>query len=50
MLEKLIEQCPEDIWNIKAGGFVFCNSILREKGDTNSEDYRCEVWMPILKK
>ena len=28
MLEKLIEQCPEDIWDIKAGGFVFWQQIL----------------------
>ena len=28
ILEKLIEQCLEDIWNIKAGGFVFWQQIL----------------------
>lgn len=28
MLENLMEQCPQDIWGIKAGGFVFWQQIL----------------------
>lgn len=28
MMENLIEQCPEEIWSIKAGGFVFWQQIL----------------------
>ena len=35
MLESLIEQCPEDIWNIKAGGFVFWQQILHTLTGTN---------------
>lgn len=35
MLEKLIEQCPEDIWDIKAGGFVFWQQILHALTGSN---------------
>lgn len=28
MLENLIEECPDEVWNIKAGGFVFWQQIL----------------------
>jgi hypothetical protein len=28
MMGNLIEQCPEEIWNIKAGGYVFWQQIL----------------------
>lgn len=35
MLEKLIEQCPEDIWSIKAGGFVFWQQILHALAGAN---------------
>lgn len=35
MLEKLIEQCPENIWDIKAGGFVFWQQILHTLTGSN---------------
>lgn len=28
MLEKMIEKCPDDIWNEKKGGFVFWQQLL----------------------
>lgn len=28
MLENLIEQCPDEVWDIKAGGFVFWQQLL----------------------
>ena len=28
MLEKMIEQCPDDLWNEKKGGFVFWQQLL----------------------
>lgn len=28
MLEKMIDQCPEDLWNEKKGGFVFWQQLL----------------------
>ncbi|WP_010252169.1 DinB family protein [Acetivibrio cellulolyticus] len=28
MLEKLIEQCPDEIWNVNAGGYVFWQQIV----------------------
>ena len=28
MLEKMIEQCPDDLWDKKKGGFVFWQQIL----------------------
>jgi hypothetical protein len=35
MLEKLIEQCPEEIWGIKAGGFVYWQQLLHALAGTN---------------
>lgn len=28
MLEKMIQQCPDDLWNEKKGGFVFWQQLL----------------------
>ncbi|MGI6578321.1 MAG: DinB family protein [Eubacteriales bacterium] len=28
MLEKMIDHCPDDLWNVKAGGFVFWQQII----------------------
>jgi len=28
MLEKMIEQCPDEVWSVKAGGFVFWQQII----------------------
>jgi hypothetical protein len=27
-----------------------CMNDFSKHGDANSEDYRCEVWVPIIKK
>jgi hypothetical protein len=35
MLENLIEECPDEVWNIKAGGFVFWQQILHTLTGTN---------------
>lgn len=35
MLEKLVEQSPEEIWNIKAGGFVFWQQLLHALAGSN---------------
>ncbi len=35
MLENLIEECPDKVWNIKAGGFVFWQQILHTLTGTN---------------
>lgn len=35
MLEKLIEQCPDEIWDMKAGGFVFWQQILHTLAGSN---------------
>lgn len=36
MLEKLVEQCPEDIWDLKAGGFVFWQQLLHALAGASS--------------
>lgn len=28
MLEKMIDQCPDDLWNTKKGGFIFWQQLL----------------------
>jgi hypothetical protein len=28
MLEKMIDQCPDDLWNEKKSGFVFWQQLL----------------------
>lgn len=35
MMENMIEQCPEEIWSIKAGGFVFWQQILHTLSGSN---------------
>lgn len=35
MMEKMIEQCPEDVWNMKAGGFVFWQQIVHALSGSN---------------
>lgn len=35
MLEKMIEMCPEDLWNEKKGGFVFWQQLLHAFTGTN---------------
>jgi len=35
MLEKMIEQCPEEVWNIKAGGFVFWQQLVHALSSVN---------------
>ncbi|HEX3046116.1 MAG TPA: DinB family protein [Bacillota bacterium] len=35
MLEKLIEACPEDTWDLKAGGFVFWQQLLHALSGIN---------------
>lgn len=35
MLENLIAECPDEVWNIKAGGFVFWQQIIHTLAGTN---------------
>lgn len=35
MLEKMIEKCPDDLWNEKKGGFVFWQQLLHAFSGTN---------------
>ncbi len=35
MMENMIEQCPEEIWSVKAGGFVFWQQIIHALSGAN---------------
>lgn len=35
MLENLIAECPDEVWNIKAGGFVFWQQIIHTLAGVN---------------
>ena len=35
MLEKMIEKCPDDLWNEKKGGFVFWQQLLHALSGVN---------------